>query len=145
MGKRRVLVVANRTADSDDLIDVLRKRAGEGPAIFLLLVPAKPHGVTWAADMHPGAIETREHMQRAIRRMKAEGLEVEGRLGDPDPVVAVEDAVAAGERFDEAIVSTGPVHLSQWVKLGLPQRVEQATGVSVHHVVSSEAHVAANL
>jgi hypothetical protein len=144
LGKRRVLVVANRTADSDDLVDVLRERVRQGPVSFLLLVPAKPHGVTWAADMHPGAIESREHMQRAVRHMKAAGLDVEGRLGDPDPVVAVEDAVREGERFDEAIVSTGPVHLSQWVKLDLPRRVELATGVSVRHAVSSEAHVATN-
>jgi hypothetical protein len=145
VGKRRVLVVANRTADSHDLMDVLRKRAAQGPVTFLLLVPAKPHGVTWAADMHPGPAQSRQHMERAVRRLKAAGLDVEGRLGDPDPVVAVEDVIGEGERFDEAIVSTGPVHVSNWVKLGLPRRVEQATGVSVRHVVSSQAHVAAHL
>lgn len=144
MGKRRVLVVANRTADSDDLLDVMRTRAQQGAAAFLLLVPARPHGVTWAADMHSGVQDARDHMQRALARMRRAGLEVEGRLGDPDPVVAVEDVVGQGERFDEAVVSTGPVHLSHWVKLGLPRRVEKATGLPVQHVVSRETQVATN-
>lgn len=143
MGKRHVLVVANRTADSDELIEALCACAREDPARFLLLVPARPHGVTWAADMHSGTEEARGHMGRALARMRAAGLEVEGMLGDPDPVVAVEQLVGETERFDEAIVATGPVHLSRWLKLGLPGRVELATGVSVRHVVSSEPRVTA--
>lgn len=125
-------------------MEVMRASANGTPAKFLLLVPARPHGVTWAADMHSGVEETRDQMERAIARLRGAGLEVEGRLGDPDPVAAVEDVVGDGERFDEAIVSTGPVHLSRWLKLGLPERVQLATGVSVRHVVSSEAQVAAS-
>ena len=39
-GKARVLVVANRTAECDELLAALRDRASEGPAAFTLLVPA---------------------------------------------------------------------------------------------------------
>ena len=144
MGKRHVLVVANRTADSDELMDVLRTRGREGSVKFTLLVPARPHGVAWAAEMHSWAEEARRHMERAVERMRRAGLEAYGRLGDPDPVVAVEDLVAEGERFDEAIVSTYPAHVSRWVKLDLPRRVERATGVGVQHVVTSETKMAAS-
>jgi len=50
-----VLVVANRTADSDELLAALDERAQRGPARFTLLVPATPHGVAWAADMNSGS------------------------------------------------------------------------------------------
>jgi nucleotide-binding universal stress UspA family protein len=135
--KARVLVVANRTAESDELRSALRIRAQEGPATFTLLVPATPHGVAWAADMHSGAPEAEEHLQRAVEGLRAEGLEVEGKLGDPDPVAAVQDEVNF-ESYDDVVVSTLPTHLSKWLKLDLPHRVERATGLPVRHVVSSE-------
>ena len=46
----RVLVVANRTAESPELLDALRTRTMQGPCRFTLLVPSTPHGLTWAAD-----------------------------------------------------------------------------------------------
>jgi hypothetical protein len=144
LGKTHVLVVANQTADSDELIDVLRTRARQGAARFTLLVPASPPGVTWDPDMHSRSEEAGGQMQRALERMRAAGLDVEGRLGAPDPVAAVEGVAGQGERFDEAIVSTWPVPMSFWVKLDLPRRVEQATGLSVRHVVSSATQVAAS-
>ena len=50
--KARVLVVANRTAESPELLEALQERAVHGPCEFTLLVPATPHGIAWAADMH---------------------------------------------------------------------------------------------
>jgi hypothetical protein len=135
--KASVLVVANRTAESDELREALRARAQEGPVAFTLLVPATPRGVAWAADMHSGAPEAEDHMQSAVEGLRAEGLEIEGKLGDPDPVAAVEDAVNFGS-YDEIIVSTLPTHLSKWLKLDLPHRVERATGLPVKHVLASE-------
>lgn len=133
-----VLVVANRTAESDELLTVLNERASRSPSHFTLLVPATPHGVAWAADMHSGGDEAKEHMNKAVGRLRDAGLEVEGVLGDPDPVAAVQDVVNTGAKFDEAIVSTLPTHLSKWLKLDLPHRVERATGLEVRHVEASE-------
>ncbi len=96
-----VLVVANRTADSDALLEALQERADRGPARFTLLVPATPHGVAWAADMHSGALEAEVHMLRAVDHIRGAGLRVEGMVGDPDPVAAVQGAVNAGKSFDE--------------------------------------------
>ena len=133
-----VLVVANRTADSDELLAALNERAQRGPARFTLLVPATPHGVAWAADMHSGSAEADAHMQHAVERMRGAGLEmVDGMVGDPDPVGAVQDALNAGGRFDEVVVSTLPKHVSRWLKLDLPSRVKRSTGLPVTHV---EAH-----
>jgi nucleoside-diphosphate-sugar epimerase len=78
---------------------------------------------------------------RLIERLRAEGLEVDdGKVGDPDPVAAVEDAVNFKE-FDEIIVSTLPKHLSKWLRLDLPHRVEHATGKPVTHVTASAAKI----
>jgi GABA permease len=88
--------------------------------------------------MHSGAPEAEQHMERAVERLRREeALEIQGKVGDPDPVAAVEDAVNF-DSYDEIIVSTLPTHLSKWLKLDLPHRVERATGLPVRHVIASE-------
>jgi hypothetical protein len=129
-----VLVVANQTAESDQLLEALRARADEGPCKFHLLVPAQAHGTAWATDMHSGGEEAEEHLKRAVERYREAGLEVDdGKVGDPDPVAAVQDAVNFKE-FDEIIVSTLPKRKSRWLKLDLPHRVERSCGKPVTHV-----------
>jgi hypothetical protein len=141
--RAEVLVVANRTAGSPELLEALKERAGRGPVKFHLLVPATPHGVAWAADMHSGGGEAEAHVHAAVDRLRAEGLEVDdGTVGDPDPVAAVEDAVNFKE-FDEIVVSTLPKHVSKWLRLDLPHRVERATGKPVLHVTASESKLEA--
>lgn len=133
-----VLVVANRTAESEELLAALKERAAKGPVRFTLLVPATPHGVAWAADMHSGGDEAQAHMENAVARLRDAGLEVSGIVGDPDPNAAVQDAMNLGDGFDEAIVSTLPTTVSKWLKLDLPHKVERLTGLPVRHVVGEE-------
>jgi hypothetical protein len=137
----KVLVVANRTAESPELLDALRSRAAQGDAVFTLLVPATPHGVAWAADMHSGGSEAEDHMRNAVERMRSAGLDMEeGKVGDPDPIAAVQDEVNFA-KYDEVIVSTLPGGVSKWLKLDLPHRVERVTGLPVTHVTASEVRV----
>jgi hypothetical protein len=137
-----VLVVANRTAESPELLEALKQRAAQGDVVFTLLVPSTPHGVAWAADMHSGGGEAEQHMEAAVERMRSEGLQVAaGKVGDPDPVAAVQDEVNFTS-YDEIVVSTLPGGISKWLKLDLPHRVERATGLPVTHVTASEVKVA---
>jgi hypothetical protein len=139
--KAEILVVANQTAESDELLEALLNRADQGPCKFHLLVPARPHGANWAMDMHSGGPEAETHLKRAVDRYRDAGLEVDdGKLGDPDPVAAVQDALNFKE-FDEVIVSTLPTHLSKWLKLDLPHKVEHSFGKPVTHVEAKSVRV----
>jgi hypothetical protein len=137
--KARVLVVANRTAESPELLDALRVRTVQGPCEFTLLVPATPHGIAWAADMFAGGEEAEVHRQAFVEELREEGLDVaEARVGDPDPLAAIQDECNFNS-YDELIVSTLPLHISKWLKLDLPSKARAATGLPVTHVVGSEA------
>ena len=74
-------------------------------------------------------------LDEALDQMAAAGLEAEGTVGDPDPIVAVTEAWDP-KRYDEIIVSTLPMRLSKWLHAGLPERIERITGAPVTHVVS---------
>ena len=131
--KANVLVVANRTAGSEQLVAALHERADAGPVRFHLVVPATPHGVSWAADMHSGSVAAEHDLEGALERLREQGLDCDGEVGDPDPIAAVHDATNFAS-YDEVIVSTLPRHISRWLKLDLPRRVAHATGLPVTHV-----------
>ena len=131
--KARVLVVANRTAGSPELLAALRERAEQGPARFHLVVPSTPHGVSWAADMHSGGNAAEHDLEGALELLREHGIEIDGEVGDPDPVAAVQDAANTAS-YDEVIVSTLPKHVSTWLKLDLPHKAAHATGLPVTHV-----------
>jgi len=136
-----VLVIANQTAESDDLLAALRERAAEGDYEFTVLVPATPHGVAWAANMasDKGREEAEEHRDALVERLRAAGLPVkEAIVGDPDPLAAIEDATNLGD-YDELIVSTLPHHLSKWLHLDLQRKAAHATGLPVTSVETKAA------
>jgi hypothetical protein len=136
--KSRVLVVANRTAESPELLDALRARAVQGPCEFVLLVPATPHGIAWAADMFAGQSEAEKHRQAFVDELRSEGLDIsDAKVGDPDPLAALSDECNFNQ-YDELIVSTLPLHLSKWLRIDLPRKARAATGLPVTHVVGSE-------
>jgi hypothetical protein len=120
-----VLVVANVTASSDELLDALCARAAVGPTRFTLLVPA-PRGDRAGA---------RTQLDAALARMHEAGLSAGGQTGDADPIAAVHEAWDPRE-YDEIVVSTLPTDASRWLALDLPHRIERMTGVRVSHVVS---------
>ena len=138
--KASVLVVANRTAGSDELLEALRERAARGPATFHLVVPSTARGVSWVADMNAGTTAAEHDLEGALERLRGAGLEVDGQIGDPDPVAAVQDAANQGS-YDEMIVSTLHKHVSRWLKLDLPSKAAHATGLPVTHVeAQAKAH-----
>ena len=134
--KAHVLVVANKTAGSEELVTALRERAERGPAHFHLVVPASPRGASWAFDMHAGHDAAEHDLEGALERLRGHGLDVDGEVGDPDPVAAVSDSAHLGG-YDEVIVSTLPKHLSKWLHLDIASKIGHATGLPVQHV---EAH-----
>jgi nucleotide-binding universal stress UspA family protein len=114
----------------------LRERAGEGPAEFHLVVPASPRGASWMFDMNSGQDAAEHDLEGALQRIRDLGLDVDGEVGDPDPVAAVSDTAQAGS-YDEVIVSTLPKHISKWLKVDVARKIAHATGLPVKHV---EAH-----
>jgi hypothetical protein len=136
--KKKVLVVADKTADSPDLLAALRRTSRAG-ASFTLVVPAVPHGLAWAADMKAGWAEAADRADRAATQIRREGLELdEVIVGDPDPFAAAGDALHA-RRFDEVIVSVLPKGISRRLALGLPARLRRAIDLPVFQVTAHSA------
>jgi hypothetical protein len=110
------------------LLDAAGKLAAQDAnAKFTLLVPATPVGdlVTWEEG------ETQE-VARSRARSAAEALQRQGinlvsvRVGDADPVLAVDDEYLAGRRYDAIVISTLPPGLSRWIKMDVVSRLRRS-------------------
>jgi hypothetical protein len=132
---RTVLVVANETIGGRALLDAVRKRAGGGNVRFVLCVPQnRPRaGLVIYDDAVHDAAQAR--IDLALEFLHAEGIVAIGEVGDPDPYTATIDAVREYNP-SEILISTYPETRSGWMRVELIQRVRDATGLPVTHIVN---------
>jgi hypothetical protein len=122
----KLLVIANQTVDSDELLDALRRRAESAPIDVTLVAPSTRRA----------GERTDERLARAVEALREAGMVAAGIRADPDPMVALAD-VWDPRRFDEVVVATLPGATSRWLAIDLPRRVERFTGARVSHVVAA--------
>ena len=105
-----VLVVAHQTAATPGLLDAVRERSQRGPARFHLVVPRQPHGIHKLVDPQDASDEEAQRvLDVALPKLsEAAAAEVTGSIGDPEPLMAIQDAVNLGG-YDEIIISTLPL------------------------------------
>jgi len=131
---KEILVVANRTLGGAKLLEAVRARAATGETRFRLVVPqSNPHsGLVIYEDTVRESAQVRVDL--ALSTVAAEGIEATGEVGDSDPFLATMDAVAE-RRPDEIIISTHPAIHSGWLRRDLIERIENASGLPVEHIV----------
>lgn len=121
----RVLLVEHKTPLTAPLLEAVRERARRGACRFTLLVPNPAPGLHKVVDpQDQGAGPAKQALDEALPELQkaAEGMPVEGLIGDSDPVAAVEDAINL-RGFDEVVVCTHSPRLSRWLRLDLPSKV----------------------
>jgi hypothetical protein len=132
---KEVLVVANRTLGGAKLLEAVRARANSGDVVrFRLVVPQSQPSAGLVIYDETVRESAQVRVDLALSAVAAEGIEATGEVGDPDPFSATLDAVAA-RRPDEIIISTHPATQSGWLRRDLIERIENATGLPVEHIV----------
>lgn len=134
----RVLLVANRTACEQHLLEEVERRRAAGPCELHLLVPMSHPSGTWTDDQV--ARMARERLAEALAELASHGIDATGSVGDANPVTAVGDLLRH-DRFDEIVVSTLPQGMSRWLGQNVVRRMRSAHGLPVTHVVAQPAHV----
>jgi hypothetical protein len=126
------LVVANRTAATDELLEHLKRMAAQDRSrVFICLVP--PEGGDGAAVR-----QARSRLAQELDRLRAADLTAAGMVGDPDPYTATMNALQLFHVTD-VVISTLPATRSGWLRADLVERVRTASGKRVDHVESGGA------
>lgn len=132
---KTILVVANETLGGKALLDAVQSRAAEGDVRFVICVPQnRPRsGLVVYDDAVFDAAQVRVDL--ALEFIRADNIQVIGEVGDPDPYTATMDAVNE-YRPSEIIISTYPETRSGWLRRDLVDRVRDASGLPVEHVIA---------
>jgi hypothetical protein len=138
IASKTVLVVANETIGGRKLLDAVKERAGEDVRFVLCVPQNKPRaGLVVYDDAVFDAAQARVDL--ALEVIRDMGIRAIGEVGDSDPYTATVDAVRE-YRPQEIIISTYPETRSGWMRRDLIERVADATGLPVTHVVTDIDH-----
>jgi len=144
----KYLLVAHQTAEGAELLDAARGLASEDSrARFTLLVPATPVGDLLMWEEGEAKEVARVRARSAAALLQRNGINVVAvRVGDADPVNAVDDEYVEGRRYDAIVISTLPPGVSRWIKMDALSRLRrQRPNLRVIHVVSKQSTDAAGV
>jgi hypothetical protein len=131
---RTILVVANETLGGRELLEAVRERADENTRFVLCVPQNRPRaGLVIYDDAVFDAAQVRVDL--ALEVIRSMDIRAIGEVGDPDPFTATLDAVRE-YRPQEIIISTYPETRSGWMRRDLIERVREATGLPVTHIVN---------
>ena len=127
---RTCLVVANQTLPGEQLAAAVRERVAAGECAFYAVVPLTPvpHGAVW--EERESAAAARERLDAFLGALRDIGVEVDGEIGDRDPIQAVRDVLRT-KAVDEIILSTLPAGASRWLQLDVPSKLSRSVDIPV--------------
>lgn len=140
----RVLVLANRTVDSDELLAELSRIGADQTAEYLVVVPASAVDTGAAATHGPRDVTeaTQEaataRLESTLAALRGKNLTVQGELGDYRPLRALDHAVAEFGP-DQIVIATLPPEFSMWHRFDVVDRARAQFTVPVTHVVATSA------
>jgi len=138
----RVLVLANETANSTELLDELRRIGADKDATYFVQVPLSPietgtaatHGPLDVWDATKQAAQAR--LDHTLATLRAENLEADGAVGDQRPLRALAEGVDAFHPH-QIVIATLPPEYSVWHRFDVVDRARAEHNIPVTHVVAT--------
>ncbi len=121
------LLVAHQTAEHAELVEAAKDlAASDSGGAFTLLVPATPVGdlLTWEEGETKDVARARATSAAAALRRSGVNV-IDARIGDADPVLAIDDEILAGRRYDVIVISTLQPGVSRWIRMDVVSRLQR--------------------
>ena len=111
-----------------------RKSAGVREEILVVTPALNSPLKHWVSDNDAARADAQARLDASLERLRNEGIEARGQIGDGDPLQAIEDALRTFGA-DEIVISTHPEGRSNWLERGVVQKARERFPVPVTHVV----------
>jgi GNAT superfamily N-acetyltransferase len=129
---RNVLVIANETIEGAKLHDAI---TGLHDVEVLVVAPALNTRIRhWTSDEDRARTQAAVRLEGCVTALAAAGVDVQGWVGDADPLRAIADALVVFAA-DELIIATHPEHRSNWLAHDLVARACARFSLPVGHIV----------
>jgi hypothetical protein len=134
-----LLVVVTAPDPEDELLDRIGEQAGGDLEVMVVAPVSDVSFLQWLAGEEDAARASAERRARQAAEAGAlVGRVVEARVGDPDPLVAIEDAVRTFPA-DEVVIVTRPGEDATWLEKDLFRAGLERLGLPVVHLVDDDA------
>jgi hypothetical protein len=132
-----ILVVANETVASDQLLDAVRGEAHAGDDLVTVLAPVNAPGSGYVVYEDTRRSAAGRRLDRTLSALREAGIAAHGLVVDTSPEEAVRDALAQLEPTpDRIVVSTHPAQKSGWLRKHVVDKIRDVAGdIPVEHIV----------
>lgn len=136
---RRILIVADRLLGGSELRERLALKKSTDPEIELfVLVPERRDDGGGG-----GTAKSAERiLQLELNVLRELQYDVDGSVGEADPVAAVRAHLKDAKPYDEIILATLPAGASKWLRMDLAHRLQRVTKLPVEEVTGEEPDAA---
>jgi hypothetical protein len=133
--ERRLLVIANETVGGGPLREQIEKLSEGYETKVLVVTPALNSRVrTITSDVDPAREQAQQRLDASLARLRDDGIDARGEVGDGDPLQAIEDALRTFGA-DQIVISTHPEGRSHWLERGVVEKAKERFAVPITHVV----------
>jgi hypothetical protein len=142
---RKVLAIVTEPLRDEEPIEQLRRsRAQDGDGVEVRVVVPAVEETAFRHTMGDidGAVRQAAGILRSsIVALRRRGLSVSGEVGDPDPVLAAQDALREAPA-DEVLIFEHPAEQARWFESGLFERAQEELELPLRMVVvdSGDGH-----
>jgi hypothetical protein len=134
-GERRILVIANETVGGGPLREQVEQLSKGYDTKVLVVTPALNSRVrTITSDVDPAREQAQQRLDASLARLRDDGIDARGEVGDGDPLQAIEDALRTFGA-DQIVISTHPEGRSHWLERGVVDKAKERFAVPITHVV----------
>jgi hypothetical protein len=122
----RLLAIVTDPIESEEAIDQIRARAAEAHAAVHVLAPAVEPTLFrhTLGDIDDATQRAEQVVRSSLAALRRGGVEASGAVGDPDPVLAAEDALRLAP-VDEIVIFEHEAAQARWFENGLFERAQQ--------------------
>ena len=132
---RNILVIANETAASRSLVDLVEEKAEGGDVHVTVVAPVNQPSQGYVVYYDTRRAAARRRLDKTLDLLHEHGVNATGVVVETDPVSALRDAIHQIEP-DEVIVSTHPQQKSGWLRRNAVDQMRRVAGnLPFEHVV----------
>ncbi len=137
---RHILVIANETAASSNLVERIEQTAKEGDPLVTVIAPVSQPSEGYVVYEDTRRASAGRRLDRTLEILRRAHIRANGMVVDTEPVAALKDALAQLEPpVTEVIVSTHPKERSGWMRRNVVDRMrDAAASIPVEHVVATQ-------
>lgn len=125
MSRRVIAVLTDNLHGSEPVEQILANAESDGVDLRLVVPAVEATAFRHTmGDIDEPKREAEERLERALGHLRERGIEVNGEVGDPDPVQAAQDALLKAPA-DEVLIFEHDEEQSKWYEEGLLEKAQE--------------------